>query len=59
VAIDCDIHGAEDADNLRYGVATARRGGLTRQACVNTWDQASLLAWLRDKKSVRAQLRPR
>jgi DNA polymerase (family 10) len=55
VAIDCDIHGAEDADNLRYGIATARRGGLTRGSCVNTWEQASLLAWLRDKKSVRAQ----
>jgi DNA polymerase (family 10) len=54
VAINCDIHGAEDADNLRYGIATARRGGLTPGACVNTWEQESLLAWLRDKKSVRA-----
>ncbi len=53
VAIDCDIHGAEDADNLRYGVATARRGGLTRQSCVNTWEQSALLAWLKDKKSTR------
>lgn len=54
VAIDCDIHGAEDADNLRYGVATARRGGLTRSSCVNTWEQSALLAWLKNKKSARA-----
>jgi len=51
VAIDCDIHGAEDVDNLRYGVATARRGGLTRKSCVNTWEQSALLAWLKNKKS--------
>ena len=55
VAIDCDIHGAEDADNLRYGVATARRGGLTRQFCVNTWEQSALLDWLKNKKGAHVQ----
>ena len=59
VAIDCDIHTADDADNLRYGVATARRGGLLRQSCVNTWAQKSLLGWLKNKKSTRAPHAPR
>lgn len=49
VAIDCDIHSAADADNLRYGVATARRGHLTAASCVNAWPSATLHAWLASK----------
>jgi DNA polymerase (family 10) len=46
IAIDCDIHAAADADNLRYGVMTARRGGVTRDRCVNCLDADALAAWL-------------
>ncbi len=46
VAIDCDIHAAEDADNLRYGVMTARRAGATPDRCVNCLDARALGLWL-------------
>jgi DNA polymerase (family 10) len=46
IAIDCDIHAVEDADNLRYGVMTARRAGLTPDRCVNCMSRAELDAWL-------------
>ncbi len=51
IAIDCDIHSAGDADNLRYGVATARRGGLTADRCVNAWSAPKLHGWLKEKRS--------
>ncbi len=51
LALDCDIHSADDADNLRFGIATARRGGLTAPQCVNAWDAARLHGWLRSKRS--------
>lgn len=54
IAIDCDIHSAPDADNLRYGIATARRGGLVASHCVNTWDAQKLQAWLGRKRSSRS-----
>src|SRR5690606_25017368 len=33
IAIDCDVHEPMDFDNLRFGVATARRGWVTPQLC--------------------------
>ncbi len=50
IAIDCDVHQPDDFDNLRYGVLTARRGGLTAAACVNTWPEKKLRDWLRSKR---------
>ncbi len=50
VAINSDVHAPEDFDNLRYGVATAKRGWITAAACVNTWTQPALLAWLKKKR---------
>ena len=50
IAIDCDVHAREDFDNLRYGVLTARRGWVTPERCVNAWDQAKLLAFLKSKR---------
>lgn len=46
IAIDCDVHQADDFDNLRFGVMTARRGWVTKDACVNTWGSKKLQAWL-------------
>ena len=45
IAIDCDVHAAENFDNLRFGVETARRGGLTTGRCLNSWDRDRLEAW--------------
>ena len=50
VAIDTDAHGAGDFDQLPYGIATARRGWLTCERCVNTWTRAALSTWIRSKR---------
>ncbi len=50
IAIDCDVHRPNHYDFLRYGVLTARRGGLTKERCVNAWSQAELGAWLTSKR---------
>jgi DNA polymerase (family 10) len=50
IAINCDVHRVEHFDQLRYGVLTARRGGLTADRCVNAWSRARLDRWLRAKR---------
>lgn len=50
VSINTDAHGAGDFDELRYGVATARRGWLRTGLCINSWAQARLLAFARAKR---------
>lgn len=50
IAIDCDVHQPRDFDNLRFGVATARRGWATKGACVNAWEAKKLHAWLKAKR---------
>lgn len=51
LAIDCDVHAASEFGNLRYGIATARRGWLTPERCVNAWEAGKLYAWLKSKGS--------
>ncbi|MSR43742.1 MAG: DNA polymerase/3'-5' exonuclease PolX [Phycisphaerales bacterium] len=51
IAIDCDIHRVEDADNLELGIATARRGGVIAAGCINTWPAPQLHAWLARKRT--------
>lgn len=46
VAIDCDVHERGDYDNLRFGVATARRGWCPRASVINTWPAKKLHEWL-------------
>lgn len=50
IAVDCDVHQAEDYDNLRYGVMTGRRGWLGPELCVNTWTAKKLHEWLKSKR---------
>lgn len=50
IAIDCDVHMPEDYDNLRFGVMTGRRGWLTPDKCVNTWEAKKLHQWLKAKR---------
>ena len=49
IAINCDVHHPDDSANLPYGVMTGRRGGLTKDRCLNTWPAAKIKTWL-DKK---------
>jgi len=53
IAIDCDVHAPGDFDNLRFGVMTARRGGLTKDLCVNAMSRAGLRGWVRGKRGSR------
>ena len=53
VAIDTDAHHESDFDNLRYGVLTGRRGGLTRADCINCWSPERLVEWLEKPSSER------
>ena len=50
LAIDCDVHGPDDFDEIRYGVLTAQRGWLPRAQCLNCMDAAALDAWRRRKR---------
>lgn len=50
IAIDCDVHHAQDYDNLIYGVLTGQRGWLTPELCINTWSEKKLHAWLKGKR---------
>ncbi|MBO6514099.1 MAG: DNA polymerase/3'-5' exonuclease PolX [Phycisphaerales bacterium] len=50
IAIDCDVHRAEDYDNLIYGVLTGQRGRLTAEQCVNCWGKTRLHKWLKSKR---------
>ncbi len=51
IAVDCDVHEQEDFGNLRYGVATARRGWVTVTGCVNTWSATEIRTWCSRNRS--------
>ena len=51
IAVDCDVHEQEDFQNLRYGVATARRGWVTPTGCVNAWSAAEIRTWCRKNRA--------
>tara|TARA_R110000737_G_scaffold2923_14_gene9725 strand:+ start:52135 stop:53910 length:1776 start_codon:yes stop_codon:yes gene_type:complete len=51
IAINCDVHHANDYNNLIFGILTGQRGWLTPDLCINTWDHDKLHAWLRSKRS--------
>jgi DNA polymerase (family 10) len=50
IAIDCDVHEPPDFDNLRFGVITGRRAGLTPDRCINCWSARKLHDWLKSKR---------
>lgn len=51
IAINCDVHAPDDGDNLIFGVATGRRGGLAPEQCINTWPAKKLHDWLAAKRA--------
>lgn len=50
LSINTDAHSEGDLDMLPYGVAVARRAGLTKDDVINTWTTKKLLGWL-EKRS--------
>jgi DNA polymerase (family X) len=47
--IDSDAHRTEELDNMRWGVAMARRAWLTADRVMNTRSRADLLKWVASK----------
>jgi histidinol phosphatase-like PHP family hydrolase len=50
-AIDTDAHSLADLANMRYGVAAARFGGLTKEDVINAWPLGRLEEFLRKGRS--------
>lgn len=46
IAINPDAHSREAIHYIKYGVAAARKGGLTRENCLNTLNLASFQDWV-------------
>ena len=44
--ISTDAHAVHELDNLRHGVANARRGGLTAASVANAWPLARFESWV-------------
>lgn len=51
--ISTDAHTVGELDLLRHGVHHARRGGLTRERCANTWETERFLAWRDDVRAAK------
>jgi DNA polymerase (family X) len=51
--ISTDAHTVGELDLLRHGVHHARRGGLTRERCANTWATERFLAWRDDVRAAK------
>jgi DNA polymerase (family 10) len=51
MAIDTDTHSAAGLEMIKYGVLTARRGGLEKEDIINTLPIAKLLKVLYAKRS--------
>lgn len=50
IAINSDAHHKEDLNLMIYGILNARRGWLTPDDVINTWDKYKLLEFLQKKK---------
>jgi DNA polymerase (family 10) len=46
LAIDCDVHGRDGFDVLRFGVQVARRAGAVADQVINAWDATRLHGWI-------------
>ena len=50
IAINTDAHRPTDFEQLRYGITTARRGGLCPSSCINCLNAKELHDWLKLKR---------
>ena len=50
LSINTDAHSEADFDMLHYGVAIARRAGVTKNDVINCWTTDRLLKWLKKRK---------
>ncbi len=50
ISINPDAHSMDQIDYIKYGVAAARKGGLTKSSCLNTKGLTEFNDWLLSKK---------
>jgi DNA polymerase (family 10) len=50
ISINTDSHDVSQLQQMRYGVATARRGWATADRVINTMNLKQLLAWKQHKQ---------
>jgi len=55
ISINPDAHSIAEIDNIRWGVAAARKGGLTRDMTWNAMSLAKIEQWLKKRESNRAE----
>jgi len=51
ISINCDAHSIEQFDQMRFGVLTARRAGLTPADVVNAWPADLIRKFVADKRA--------
>lgn len=56
LSINPDAHRKEGLLDMQFGTHVARKGGLSKEMCLNALDLASLRAWLKQRKSIKSQL---
>lgn len=52
ISINPDAHATDELDNVRWGVAAARKGGLTAAHCLNAKSLSDFADWLAHRSSV-------
>jgi len=52
ISINPDAHATDELDNVRWGVAAARKGGLTAEHCLTAKSLADFTDWLAHRSSV-------
>jgi len=50
-SIDTDAHHIEDMDNMLFGVATARKAGITKESVLNARPLSGVLEFVRNKRA--------
>lgn len=50
ICVNPDAHSKEGIGDIRYGVLAARKGGLTRSACLNSLSKEDFEQWISQKK---------
>jgi len=58
ISINPDAHSIAEIDNIRWGVAAARKGGLTRDMTWNAMSLAKIEQWLKKRESNMAAMMP-
>ena len=54
IAIDTDAHHIEDMDNMLFGVATARKAGISKDRVLNARPLEEVLAFVRRKRALQS-----